>query len=353
MSTPRLRWIACAVISVALVSRPALAQLDAPPEPPLPPPPQSPQTPATQNSQNPAPQSPQNPAPQNPPSNLAPQNPAPVNPLASPPLTRYQARVRAHRPSPEWTQDRSFTSTRFWLLDPGNFEVQSWVRTRIYDHQPTEVLLQQEVEIGLIPHLQIDLYENIVNLDANGNNNWSQEGVQLEARIAIPSYYGQLFGNPVIYLEFHPRHNQPDRAEIRLLLGGAPTRWLYLAANPYIESNVESTDIQNPVIVNGMAQIQTQTRFVADMEFGTTLAAGFRVTDWFRLSAEMKIGADMLGDIDNKLHFVWWAGPGFIVKPLKNKYLKIMGTLLIEIPPFPDPAQAQRYEPLFIVGSQF
>ena len=93
------------------------------------------------------------------------------------------------------------------------------------------------------PHVQLDLYENLTfNVDDGGHRGVQQEGNQIEARIAIPSYYGQISRNPVIYLEWHPRHNEPDRAEFRLLLGGAPTRWLYLAVNPYVETNVESTD---------------------------------------------------------------------------------------------------------------
>jgi hypothetical protein len=237
-----------------------------------------------------------------------------------------------------------FTSTRFWLLDPGTFEAQTWFRTRIYGSPggtpaPSEFLLQQEIEMGVWPHLQIDLYENLTfNEDANHNRGVQQEGVQIEARIAIPSHYGQIPTNPVIYLEFHPRHDAPDRAEVRLLLGGAPLPWLYLAANPYVEFNVEPTS----------------GKFVADMEVGTTLAMGFRVHETLSISAETKIGGDMLGDPNNQLHFVWWAGPGFIWKPLPRpirRYFKVMATCLFAIPP--TDAAAQRFEPLFIIGSNW
>jgi hypothetical protein len=269
-------------------------------------------------------------------------------------LSRYQSLVRAHIPSPVWTQDRSFTSTRFWLLDPGNYELETWFRTRIFDDSqanPTEFLFQQEIEIGLVPHLQLDIYENFTaNVDPDGVRRVQQEGNQIELRIAIPSYYGQIRTNPVIYVEWHPRHNAPDRAELRLLLGGAPLPWLFLAANPYVETNVESSDVQ---ITTPGGAVVTQNKFVADMEFGTTLAAGFHVADWLRLSAEVKIGADMLGSVDNQLHFIFYAGPGFIAKPLPpryRKYLKIMFTCLFGIPP--TPSDSQRFEPLLIIGSQ-
>lgn len=264
-------------------------------------------------------------------------------PRSESPWSRYQSRVRAYPPSPEWTQDRFATSTRFWLLDPGTYEVQTWLRTRIPHvdpmtraRGPNEYLWQHEIEIGLFPHVQIDLYENLINDD--GTSNLKQEGVQIEARIAIGSHYGAIPTNPVIYLEFHPRHDAPDRAEIRLMLGGAPLRWLTLAANPYFEGNVE----------------QTMGKYVADAEVGTTLAAAFRATSWLSVNAEAKIGGDMLGNADNKFRFVWFLGPGFLIKPLPGKlkrYLKIMGTCLFAMPG--TDVAAQEFEPLVILGSNW
>ena len=69
----------------------------------------------------------------------------------------------------------------------------------------------------------------------------------------------------------------------------------------------------------------------------------------------VQVLADMLGDPNNKLHFVWWLGPGFILRPLNNQYLKIMGTCLFAMPGMGDAlaAGAQEFEPLVIVASQF
>ncbi len=221
---------------------------------------------------------------------------------------------------------------------------------------PAGLRLQNEIDIGVWPHVQIDLYENMTfNEESDGVRRVQQEGNQIEARIAIPSYYGQMFANPVIYLEWHPRHNAPDRAEFRMLLGGAPRPWFYLVVNPYFETNVQETDIYTATTdAAGMAQVVKSSKYIADMELGTTVAAGFRLHDKLRLSAELKIGADMLGDPDNTLHFVWFVGPGFILKPLPakyRKYLKIMATCLFAMPGTPN--QAQQIEPLIILGSQF
>jgi hypothetical protein len=248
-------------------------------------------------------------------------------------------------------------------MDPGNYEAQVWFRTRTFAdiggvRAAPEFRFQAEVEIGLFPHVQIDLYENLnFNVGEDGVRGIQQEGVQIEARVAIPSYYGEMFGNPVLYFEFHPRHNQPDRGEFRLLLWGAPTSWMYLAVNPYIEGNLQPTDILSAALDNsGQPTITKTSKYIADAEFGTTVALGFKLHERFRISGEIKIGADMLGDADNKLHFVWFAGPGFILKPLPpryNKYLKIMGTCLFAMPGTELSSGAQEIEPLLIVGSQF
>jgi hypothetical protein len=334
-----------ALLALALsVPRAAHAQLDVPPEPILPTPPaKRPPPPPPQQQQPPA-------QPGQPPPPL----PAALEPPLDeppPPGSPYQSVVRGHRPSPRWTQDRNFTSTRFWLLDPGQVEFETWLRTRIFHElpdasgnlarAPAELLFQNEVEIGIFPHLQLDIYENLTfNVQDDGHRGVQQEGNQIELRVAIPSYYGQVFANPVIYLEWHPRHNQPDRAEVRLLLGGALSSRIYLAVNPYFETNVE----------------ETAGQLVMDAEVGATVALGVAVTSWLRLSGEVKIGGDMLGDPTNTFHFVAWAGPGFILKPLPGKlqhYLKIMGTCLIDLLPRNDPAIGpQQFEPLVIVGSQ-
>src|SRR5260370_39492205 len=64
-------------------------------------------------------------------------------------------------------------------------------------------------------------------------------------RYSIAIAYGQIWGNPTLYLEWHPRHNAPDRAEGRVLLGGtlfAPE--LIGAANFFYEQNIETNTLE-------------------------------------------------------------------------------------------------------------
>ncbi len=328
------RSFAYAAASLVLALSPAAhAQLDVPPEPP-----DQPQQPPPAQQQKP------------PPTVVPPVPPPPLPPGQRPEdidSGPYRSVVHA---SPQWTQDRSFTSTRFWRLDPGTYEVETWLRTRIQhefngSREPAELLFQNEIEIGLTKHLQIDIYENLTfNVEDDGKRGIQQEGVQLEARISLGSYYNQYFLNPVLYLEYHPRHNDADRAEVRILLGqGFLDGRLYFALNPYFETNVTPSE---------------GGKYILDAEVGTTAAVGVKITEWLRLSAELKIGGDMLGDPDNKFHFVAWAGPGFIFKPLPGKlkqYFKVMGTVLFDLIPRNNPNEPnpQAIEPLFIVGSQF
>ena len=61
-----------------------------------------------------------------------------------------QSTVRGRKPSPQWTQDRNFASTRFWVLDPGEYAVETWLWTRVYPttngiQDPASIRILQEV----------------------------------------------------------------------------------------------------------------------------------------------------------------------------------------------------------------
>src|SRR5262245_61980549 len=141
------------------------------------------------------------------------------------------------RRSPEFTQDRTFGATRFWKLDEGVYEAEVWWRLRDPRGPGHYHLVQAELEIGLSPRIQLDLYENLLIQDGE----LYHEGNQIEARIAIDPVYGRTWGNPVVYLEWHPRHLDADRAETRLLLGGELAPKLLGAANLFYEQNITNT----------------------------------------------------------------------------------------------------------------
>ena len=191
----------------------------------------------------------------------------------------YQTTVNAPRvKSPPATQDRVFASTRLWKLDPGRYEVEVWWDEKFKREEPNEALLKFEIEIGLTPHIQLDIYQNFII----SNGQFDVEGNQIELRYAIASQWNEISWNPVIYLEWHPRKQAQDRAEVRLLMGGdLPLAGLW-AANLFAEGNV---NYFNASFAEGF-----------DGEFGATASVSFPVAgDWLRLGAEVQGGVDQHG----------------------------------------------------------
>lgn len=216
---------------------------------------------------------------------------------AEPSKRGYSSTVEGSWPaSPPQTQDRVFAGSRVWLLDPGRYEVEVWLDDQ--EKSPPDRLLQAEIEIGLAPHLQLDLYQNLT-LD----HGVSSEGQQLEARYAFGNAWNAIPANPVLYLEFHPRHLAADRAEARLLLGGeAGARGLW-AANLFLEQNVDGFDVPGS---EG-----------ADRELGATGALSFEVAPWLRAGAEVKGGLDQHGAA--AAYPMLLAGPNLLVKAFPFK----------------------------------
>lgn len=230
--------------------------------------------------------------------------------------------------SPAETQDRQFSTTRFWLLDPGRYEVEVWWSNKYQPDGTSEGLLQAEIEIGLAPHLQLDLYQNV----SMGTAPVELEGNQLELRYAFGSHYNEIPLNPVLYLEWHPRKNAQDRAEVRMLLGGdGPAHSLY-AVNVYAEANVDD--------FHGAATAGL------DMEAGVSGAINFPIAgDALRFGAEVKTGVDMHGSPN--FAPVLLVGPNVVLKS-KSAGLKLTGTFLFGLMP-----QDPRLYPLVIAGWQF
>lgn len=240
--------------------------------------------------------------------------------------TNYETRVLSFTPSPEVTQSRIFAGARFWRLDPGEYEVELWGRLRHQRDGSDEFLYQAEIEIGLTPHIQLDLYENLQTLPGQKLN---QEGNQIEMRYSFASQYGAIWANPTLYLEWHPRHDAPDRAEVRLLLGGSlGIPHLLGAANLYVEQNI----------------FDRNTREGVDGEFGAYASASYGLLgDKLRLGAETKLGGDQHGAPGYVLAAE--AGPNVVYA---TRHWKITTTFFFGLTGH-DP----RFEPYVILGYQF
>jgi hypothetical protein len=249
----------------------------------------------------------------------------------------YMTRVQTYRPSPSDTQIREFSQTRLWVLDPGRYTVEQWWTGKLGGNvggtdpnAPNDSFFQSEIEMGIAPHVQVDIYLNLemeANETGGGSHLTDHTGVAAEVRVALPSYWGETFMNPTLYFEVASQYYNSPRAEFRLLLGGELfTPKLLAAANLLYEQNI----FWGP----------TNT---TDMEVGGDFGVNYDLVDGiFKVGAEMQAGWDMHGT--RTLQPVLLIGPSVILKT-KDNALKLLATLLFGTEP-DDP----KYKPVIIAS---
>ena len=159
-----------------------------------------------------------------------------------------------------------------------------------------------------------------------------REGNQIELRYAFASQYNEIPWNPVLYLEWHPRKQAQDRAEVRLLMGGDLPAAGVWAANVFAEGNV---DYFNASYAEGF-----------DGEFGATASVSFPVAgDWLRLGAEIQGGVDQHGS--PRFYASGLVGPNVLLT-YRPAGLKLTATALFGI--FPEDPVCRLF---VIAGWQF
>jgi hypothetical protein len=253
----------------------------------------------------------------------------------------YETRVTTFKKSPGFTQDREFVTTRFWRLDPGSMTVELWANgqlggTNADPSGDSTSLFQLEFEVGLVPHIQLDIYSNWEVQDVNGHTgitNPGKTGLAAEIRYAIPDYYGQVFANPTLYFELTSQYYDSPRAEFRLLLGGEVfTPKLLAALNVIYEQDL----IWSP---------QSQS---FDIEFGGDLGVNYEIIPKiFRLGVEAKGGGDQHGT--PTVYPVFLVGPSMLLTYPKNPSpIKLLFSFLFGTQP-----QDNKYNPTVILSTSW
>jgi hypothetical protein len=198
---------------------------------------------------------------------------------------------------PRWTARRRFPGTRVYVRPPGTVEFEYWNRTTLDDGE-TEMRQLWELSIGFEPRLQLDLY---FRTDHDGDDSEWLVGTQVEMRYALADW-GQIRGNPTIYVEWVGLEQRADKIELKLLLGDelAP-RWHWG--------------------VNAVAELELSGE--REYEYQLTGGLSYTVTDSkFSVGAEFQaITANVKGDRGDWSDPTVFVGPSFQVAPLPQFHI--------------------------------
>jgi hypothetical protein len=135
------------------------------------------------------------------------------------PELREEEHVGAYA-QPRWTAKRRFPTTRIYVVPAGKMEFEWWLKFAAPFEAPLEgrkIESQYELEMGLGHRLQLDLYLVTTKKGSNGPFELSKEKVELRYALAD---WGEIWGNPTLYLEWIHQHNGPDAIEGKVLFGG-------------------------------------------------------------------------------------------------------------------------------------
>lgn len=211
---------------------------------------------------------------------------------------------------PQWSAHRLFTNSRVYVIEEHQVEVEAWAKIQTFtDTNQNYVRYQQEIEVGLGHHLQLDVYvneHNFYNPD-KGKRMYDMEGQQYELRWALADW-GALPMNPTLYFEYHPIKNNPERFEFRLLLSdNIAANWHYAANLGYEVDLWGSKDEGRP-----------EREIPLDFAIGTTT-----FNPHLSVGAEVKV--EWRDDANTRGHFVQEVdvGPALQWRPTHDFHLNV------------------------------
>jgi hypothetical protein len=135
---------------------------------------------------------------------------------------------------PEWTTRRRFATTRVYVLPPWQVEFEEWWKGQWPREGQPNQLFQSEIGIGLPYRFQLDLYHNTEQTSEHGIR---QQGFQVEGRWALADW-GKIPLNPTLYGEWVFNNFEPDKYEVKLLLGQDLAPRVHYGLNFFYEQEV-------------------------------------------------------------------------------------------------------------------
>jgi hypothetical protein len=131
---------------------------------------------------------------------------------SAPEVLRQESAIGPYN-QPEWTMQRTFSTSRVYVRPAGSMEfVQFW--TPEFKDGEDEHAFRHEIEIGLPYRFQLDLYQNWGIEEGNP----FYKGSSVELRYALADW-GKIPLNPTLYGEWNFNDSAADVWELKLLLG--------------------------------------------------------------------------------------------------------------------------------------
>lgn len=224
---------------------------------------------------------------------------------------------------PEWTAHRRFPFTRTYVVPPGTFSFEYWVRPTIPRHGgAADVRTQYEFEIGLPGRFQLDFY---LNQNKEGATGTMANENAAEIRYAFADW-GKLWGNPTGYFEYKSRDGEVDVAEWKLLFGDELAPSWHWGTNFYLERELGGAGENDYGFTAGLSKTLQDQRL--------------------SLGAELKIEyIDLSADRGN-FEKVFLFGPSLQYRPTRNIHMDFAP--LVGIGEDSPACQA-----LFVIGYEF
>ena len=145
--------------------------------------------------------------------------------------------VGAYR-QPKWTDRRRFPGVRLYVAPPGTATAEFWLETKTPIGSDARIRTMYELSFGLGHRLQLDLY---LRTQSEGTGPMEIESERVELRWAFADW-GVLPGNPTLYLEWIRQTSGPNKAELKLLLGGALGHRVFWGVNLFFERELWGFD---------------------------------------------------------------------------------------------------------------
>ena len=223
--------------------------------------------------------------------------------LLVPALVRADAPPGA-APASDLDALRLFNTTEVFHLAPGTFRAEVDYSSGAPDTVPA---MQARAELGRTDHFQASVA--VDGIDPAGQSP-ELSATHLALRYSLGAAPDGVGGNPGIEAELISRANAPVRAALRVLAAKELVPHLVVAANGYVEQNL---DRQTPVGVDGT--------------FGATAGVSYGLISRFiRIGAEGQLGAAQYGGTRYQLALA--GGPNAV---LSAGPLALTGTVLADL----------------------